>query len=90
MKDIKISEIADEVVQVKLRALKEVMRELVEPIRKVGSPEKVIGKPYEEWTPQDKQRAITIYGTKKPNPLDSLVFRKTYEKVKQMEQDLKV
>lgn len=58
------------------KALARLEAELLEPLADVGSPEKVIGKPYEDWTPEDMQKAVMVWGTGSGTPLDNLVFKK--------------
>jgi len=71
--------------------MKEVADEYIEEIsgqlEDVGNPEKLIDKPYEQWTPQDFQLLSQVYGTKEPNPLSDLIFKKEYEKVIELEKE---
>ena len=39
----------------------EIINEIVDPMAKIPSPEKILGKPYEQWTPQDVQTLQGIY-----------------------------
>lgn len=84
-----LTQAIDKAVAVKLQAVDRVIKELVEPLEKVGSPEDLIKKPYEQWTPEDLSMLTKIYGTKEPNLLSNLIFRKVYKKVKQMEAEEK-
>ena len=77
----------DKAIKVKLEAAEQVVRELIDPLEKFGNPETLIGKPYEEWTPQDLNMLITLYGKEEPNPLSNLIFRKTYDAVKELENE---
>ena len=77
----------DEVVTLKMQAMDRIINELVEPLADVGNPEELIKKPYEQWTPEDLTMLIKIYGRQEPNPLSNIIFRKTYERVKQMEEE---
>ncbi len=72
-----------------MKAVDRLIKEVIEPISDVGNPEQVIGKPYESWTPTDLIFLSKIYGTKEPNPLSNLIFRKKYAEVKELEEDVK-
>ena len=87
MKKSPLVRVMDKVVDLHMKVLDKLMEELIEPIADVGNPEQLIGKPYETWTPQELQQLIQIYGTREPNPLSDLVFKKTYERVKEMEEE---
>ena len=86
MKKAQLSESADKVVALKLRAIDIVVERMIEPLEDVGNPEKLLGKKFEDWLPEDIQRLIMIYGTKEPNPLSNLIFRKKYAEVQELEQ----
>ena len=88
MNSTRLDQATEEVVALKLKALDRIIKELVEPIDKIGSPEKVLGKKYEEWTPEDLQRLIIIYGRKEPSPLSDLVFDKKLKEVQALEQEV--
>ena len=84
MKD-EFSKVVDEIVESKLRIADEFIKDVVEPLANIGNPEKLLGKPYEQWTPQDLQMLGAIYG-KEPNPLSVLIFKKEYKIVRDMEE----
>ncbi len=88
MKDTPLTTAIEKAVSVKMKAVDRLVEELVEPLADIGNPEKLIGKPYENWTPSDLQLMIKIYGTQEPNPLSDMIFRKTYDKVKTLEEEL--
>jgi len=75
----------DEVIVEDLRALDEVIKEDIEALADIGSPEKLIGKKYNEWTPQDKQMLASVYGVDNESALGKLIFRREYEKVLELE-----
>jgi len=77
----------DKVVAIKMKAVDQLITDLVEPLSDVGNPEKVLGKPYENWTPQDLAMAIKIYGQGENTPLTKLIFNKTYERVLRLEEE---
>jgi len=87
MKETPLTLSIEKAINTKLKAVDALIKELVEPLTKVGSPEELIKKPYESWTPEDLMLLSKIYGTVEPNPLSNLIFRKTYEKVKSIEQE---
>jgi len=76
-----------ELVRVKIKALDMVLKDVVAPLKVTGSPEELLGKPYSQWSPQDLQRMILIYGEGENTPLSNLIFRREYEKVKDLEQE---
>lgn len=85
MKETVISKAVDEVIALKLASIDIMIRNLVDPLGEVGNPEKVIGKSYEDWTPEDFQKLVSIYGQKEPTPLSNLVFKKEYAKTQMLE-----
>jgi len=87
MKKPPLVRVMDKVVALHMKVLDKLIEDLIEPVADVGNPEQLIGKPYETWTPQELQQLIQIYGTQEPNPLSDLVFKKTYERVKEMEEE---
>lgn len=87
MKKAQLSESADKAVSLKMRAIDIVVERMIEPLEDVGNPEKLIGKNFEEWTPEDIGRLTMIYGTREPNPLSNLIFRKKLTEVRELEQE---
>jgi hypothetical protein len=82
-----INEVSDEIIKLYDEVAKEVIEEIEKDLEDFGNPEKLLGKPYELWSPQDKMVLAQIYGTG-DSPLERLVFRKEYEKMKQAEQEV--
>jgi hypothetical protein len=68
----------DIAIEKQLDAMDLAVKMLIEPFGEAKNPERVIGKPLEQWSPSDYQRAQMIYGTREPNPLSRLIFRKRY------------
>jgi hypothetical protein len=89
VKETRITSAVEQAVQLKLKALDVIMAEIIEPLRSLGSPDKVIGKPYDQWTPQDLGWLKRIYGTAEPNALSNFIFRKEVEKVRRLEQEIR-
>ena len=85
MKDTPLTEAVAEVVELKVRVVDEFIDEVVEPLGDLGNPEKLIGKKYEQWTPADIQILGQLYGAE-PNALSDLIFKKSYEEVKALEE----
>jgi len=87
MKENKYTQAVKEVVELKLKAVDEYIKEFIDPIANIGNPEKLVGAPYDEW--KDNQFVLQmlskIYGTQEPNPLSELIFRKTIEGVRSLE-----
>lgn len=61
-------------------------KEEIDPIAKIGNPEKIINKPYEQWTPQDKQMLQQVY-VYSPEVLIEFIAKKEVDSVWKM-QDL--
>jgi len=87
MKESVFTKALDEVITEDLRALDEVIKEDIEALADIGSPEKLIGKKYNEWTPQDKQMLAQIYGVDNESRLSKFIFKKEYEKVLELERE---
>ncbi len=85
MKDTQFTKAVDKVIALKMEAVDKFLEKYIEPLAELGNPEKLIGKRYEEWTPEDLKQLAQIYGSKEPNPLSNFLFTKQYEKVKALE-----
>jgi len=79
--------VIDYVLDLKLKAIDQVVAEVIEPLRVTENPEDLLGKPYEQWTPQDLEMLKVIYSSKEPNKLSDFVFKKLYARVRSMEQE---
>jgi len=88
MKETTLTKIAQEVIDVKLKAVDEFIEEIIEPLEKIGSPEALIGRKYEEWTPLDRQLLAQIYGQGNETPLTKLIFKKSLEEVQRLESEV--
>jgi hypothetical protein len=88
MKKKGFEHIVEKLVSSQLRAIDALLAELVEPIEKVGSPEVLIDKPYNQWTPEDLNKLISIYGTGQDSPLQKTIFAREYEKIKALEAEV--
>ncbi len=75
-KDVALIQATERLNAVFEKALERLQTEVLDPLADVGSPEKVIGKKYEDWTPEDMQKAVMVWGTGAGTPLDNLVFKK--------------
>jgi uncharacterized protein YecA (UPF0149 family) len=89
MKNTPFTKAVEEVVALKMKVVDDYIKEIVEPLNQVGSPESLIGKKYEEWTPQDLQLLINVYGQDDNSPLGKLIAKKTIERVEDMENQLR-
>ena len=89
MKQTPLTMAIDRAIQIKLKAVDRLIKEMVEPLADVGNPEKLIGKKYEEWTPEDLNLLSKIYGTNEPNLLSNLLERKLIDEVMQLEKEEK-
>jgi len=81
----RLNQVVDRVIEAKLKAVDRIVEEIIDPVGDVGNPEKLIGKKYEQWSPDDVGRLSQVYGTGDKTPLANLVFKHIYEKVKQLE-----
>ncbi len=88
MKDTPFTKAAEEVVALKMRAVDEYIKEIIEPLNQVGSPESLIGKKYEDWTPQDLMMLKNVYGESDESPLAKLIFNKEFDKLKKLESEV--
>ena len=85
MKQTELTQTIDESLALLLDVASEYIDEIAEELAVVGSPEKLIGKPYEQFTPQDFQMLSQVYGEGDDTPLARVVFNKEYEKVLNLE-----
>lgn len=80
-------ELVDEVIMEAKAEADAFIKEFIKPIGDIGNPEDVIGKPYEEWTPQDFMRLKSMYG-KDQKRLDKFIFDKAYADLQKLEEAL--
>jgi hypothetical protein len=78
VKDDSFIKMMDEMVAEDLEILDEVISEDIDTLSIVANPEQLIGKPYNEWTPQDKQWLSQIYGLDS-EILDKFIAKKELE-----------
>ncbi len=83
-----IKEIAEEVNKLCQSVMEEILQEVTKELEDFGNPEKLIGKPFEQWTPQDMQLLGRIYGDDPNNPLSKLIFNRMYQNVLEKEKQL--
>lgn len=88
MNKSEFSTLVDEVLKLKLDVAGEFIEEVIEEIADIGSPEKLIGKKYEDWTPQDLQRLGGVYGHGNDTPLAKLIFSKSYQELQDLESEV--
>ena len=86
MKPTKLTQAIEKVVGAKVRAVEQVVKELIDPLAKLGNPEELIGKPYEQWTPMDLAMLSQIYGSDNDTPLAKLIFNREYSKLQELEE----
>jgi len=87
MRNTPLTTAIQKTVDIKLAAVDKLMQDLVEPLEKLGSPEELIGKQYEYWTTQDLEILKRIYGGNDNTPLSNLIFKKSFERVKELESE---
>ena len=88
MKETILTKAIDRYIALEMKVIDRFIKEFIEPLGDIGNPEKLIGKKYEQWTPEDLQRLGQIYGAE-PNPLSHLIVGKEYNKVKALEAEVK-
>lgn len=77
-----------QVIDLKMRAVSVIIKELIEPLRVTENPEELIGKPYEQWDiPEDLNLLEQVYGSSDDTPLAKLIFDKKYKRVKELESE---
>ncbi len=76
-----LTQAAEEVIALKLKAVDEWIENIVEPLADIGNPEKMIGKPYGTWTPEDLQTLYAIYG----KALEKFIFNKELKYIQELE-----
>ncbi len=76
-----LTQAAEEVIALKLKAVDEWIESVVEPLADIGNPEKMIGKPYAMWSPEDLQTLYAIYG----KALDKFIFQKELKYIQELE-----
>ena len=57
----KYQEMLDKVLERKLRVMEKYVEEKLQPLFDIGKPEEVIGKPYSQWTPEDRQKFDVLF-----------------------------
>jgi hypothetical protein len=83
MKETDFTRAVDEAVETTMKAVDYYIKNEIEPILdSLGSPEKLIGKPYEQWTPQDLQVLSQIYG----KTLETFIAKKEINSLIELEQ----
>ena len=88
MKETQLTKIVAKLIEEDLAVMDEIVAEDIEALGDIGNPEKLIGKKYEEWTPQDLQMLGQVYGNQEPNRLSKFIFNKEYSKVKELEEEI--
>jgi len=88
MKETQLTKIVAKLIEEDLAVMDEIVEEDIEALGDIGNPEKLIGKKYEEWTPQDLQMLGQVYGNQEPNRLSKFIFNKEYSKVQELEEEI--
>jgi hypothetical protein len=88
MKETPMTQAVQKAVDIKMRAIDVIIKDIIGPLQDLGNPEKVIGKPYDQWTSEDIGWLTRVYGTKEPNILSNFIFRKEKEEVKRLEREV--
>jgi hypothetical protein len=88
LKDTNLTLAVEEVVTRQVRAIDKIIEDFIKPLSDVGSPQDIMGKPYAEWTPEDLQRAIMIYGQKSDSPLSRGLTKFYIDRMRQAESEV--
>lgn len=88
MRETQFTRAIDKLVDLEMAAIDRLIKDYIEPLGDIGNPEKLIGKQYEDWTPQDLQSLVQVYGSKEPNTLSNFIFKKEYARIKKLEQEV--
>lgn len=83
-----LTEAMKEVIALKMFIIDEFIEEYIKPLKVTTNPEKLIGKPYEQWTPIDKQMLSTVYGTDSKSKLIKTIVNNEYDQVRKLEAEL--
>jgi hypothetical protein len=87
MNKSEFASMVDDVIKGNLEIADEYIKDVIDEIGDIGSPEKLIGKVYEDWSPEDLQRLVGIYGQGGDTPLAKLIATKSYAEVIALEQE---
>ncbi len=73
-----LNSVIAEMIEEDLALLDELIEEEIKPLADLGDPEKLLGKKFEEWTPEDMALLEQIYANN-PKPLNKVVFEHTHQ-----------
>ena len=76
MKETPETQAIEELISEAMPIVDQFIEEVVDELANVGSPEKVLDKKYEDWTPEDFQKAQFIFGEKLVDPVHGIIPRK--------------
>jgi len=79
----------EKAITLKMIALDAIVETIADPLEDIGNPESLIGKPYDQWTPEDLTKLTVIYGQKSDSPLSKTIFNREYAKVQQLQTEVK-
>ncbi len=80
-----LNSVIAEMIEEDLAILDELVEEEIKPLADLGDPEKLIGKKFEEWTPEDMALLEQIYASN-PKPLNKVVFDNTFQAMTEAEE----
>jgi hypothetical protein len=72
--------------ELETKVLKRFMEDHIKPLAIVADPEKLIGKPFEQWQPQDAELLSKIYGPEEPNIFTDFMLEKEVEEIRNLKQ----
>jgi hypothetical protein len=89
MKSTGITKGTEQAIEIALAATDRMLEEYILPLTDFGNPENLLGKVYDEWTPQDIGQLSQIYGTGSESVLATFIARKEIEKMLGLEAQVK-
>ncbi len=80
-----LNSVIAEMIEEDFAILDELIEEEIKPLSDLGDPEKLIGKKFEEWTPEDMALLEQIYANN-PEALNKVVFDHTFQAMTEAEE----
>jgi hypothetical protein len=84
MKETDLTQAISDVIEEDIPIWEQFFDEYIAPLGVVGTPEAVLGKKYEEWTPQDIQVAASIF----PDEIEDFLAKKMTAELYELEKEV--
>ncbi len=75
----KIQIAVERLINTETAAIDKLVKELILPMEPSKNPEEMIGKPFTQWSPEDWQRAVMVYGPAEDSPLSKMIAKRLVE-----------